>query len=79
MENLALQVRKIYDVAVHKADGPDPRGSKVQRRRRAEPAGPDNEDFCTSQLFLAFAADLRQNNVPAVALDLAVSKIHLNL
>src|SRR5262249_51671094 len=47
------------------------------RRGRSEPARPDEEDLRAQQLALSLLADLREEEVPAVALDLIGRQGHV--
>jgi hypothetical protein len=40
VQDLALQVALVHHVEVHDPDAADAGGGKVERERRAEPAGP---------------------------------------
>ena len=70
VDHLALQVRGVDDVRVDDPELADTRGCEVERRGRAEPAGADQQDARVEQLELARLADLRDEQVPAVALVL---------
>ena len=67
MHDLPLQVRLVDDVRVDDADSPDARRGEVERRRRAEPAGADQQDLRVEQLQLPLLAHLRDQKVAAVA------------
>src|SRR5437667_12560385 len=64
---MALEVRLVDDVRVDDPEPADARGSEVERCGRAEPAGADEQDLRLEQLELALLADLRDQEVPAVA------------
>ena len=70
VDDLALEVRQVDDVVVDDADRADARGGEVQRGRRAEPAGAEQQDLRVEQLLLALGADLGHEHVAAVALAL---------
>src|SRR5207237_3470097 len=70
VQHLPLEVRDVYDVAVHEAEGAHAGRGEVERRRRAEPARADQQDFAAQKPALSLVADLRQEEVAAVALDL---------
>src|SRR5207302_3062588 len=70
VQNLALQVREVDDVTVHEPDRPHAGRGQVERRRRPEAAGADEEDLRPEERALPLLADLAQQEVPAVALDL---------
>ena len=44
VQDLALQVGDVDDVEIHEADVADAGGGEVERERRAEPAGADQQD-----------------------------------
>ena len=70
VDDLALEVRQVDDVVVDDPDRADAGGGEVQRGRRAEPAGAEQQDLRVEQLVLALGADLRHEHVAAVALAL---------
>ena len=72
VENLPLQVAEVDDVEVDEAERADAGGRQVERRRRTEPAGADADDARLLQLPLTLDADLRNDQVAAVALDFVV-------
>jgi hypothetical protein len=72
VEDLALQVGEVDFVGVGEGEAPDAGGAEVQRRRAAQAAGPDDDDVRRTQLLLTIDADLRQQDVPAVAEKLLV-------
>ena len=55
---------------------PTPAGGEVERGRGAQAAGADDQGMGAEQLFLALDADLRQQDVPAVAQELVVVHLH---
>ena len=55
----------------------DPGRGQIERRRRAQPAGADDQHPGGLQPLLARAADLAQHQVAGVALDLLVGKAHV--
>ena len=67
VDDLALQVGRVDDVGVDDPELADARGREVERRRRAEAAGADEEHARVEQLQLAGLADLRDEQVAAVA------------
>src|SRR5205823_14249314 len=67
VDDLALEVRLVDDVRVDDPEPADARGREVERRRRPEPAGADQQDLRFEQLELPLLADLRDEQVPAVA------------
>ena len=44
MEDLAVQIGRLHDVAVRDPEGPDPGGSQVGGDHRSEPARAGDED-----------------------------------
>ena len=62
------RLREVDDVEVDEADGPDAGRREIQRGRRTEPAGADEQRLGGEQLGLAGRADLRDQQVAAVAL-----------
>ena len=68
VDDLALEVADVDDVEVDDADRPDAGGGEVERGRRAEPAGADEQRLRAEQLRLARRADLGDQQVAAVAL-----------
>ena len=67
VEDLALQVRGVDLVHVDDADRADAGRGEVQRGRRAEAAGAEQEHLGVEQLGLALDADLGQQEVALVA------------
>ncbi len=67
MDDLALQVRLVHDVRVDDPDATDTGGSEIERRGRAEAARADEQDLRVEQLQLPLLADLRDQQVTAVA------------
>jgi hypothetical protein len=76
VHHLALQVGQLDDVVVMQPDGADPGGGEIQQQRRAEAAGADHQHPRGQQLFLTLAADLGQQDVARIALDLGVGEAH---
>ena len=70
VQHLALQVRVVDVVGVDDAERPDAGGRQVERGRGAEPAGADEQHAAVEQALLALLADLRDQQVAAVAADL---------
>ena len=68
VDDLALEVAEVDDVEVDDADRPDAGGREVERSRRAEPAGADEQRLRAEQRGLALRADLGDQQVAAVAL-----------
>ena len=76
VRDLALQVGQIDHIVVDQPDRADAGGGEVEQHRRAEAARPDDQHARGEQLRLAGAADLRQQDMARVALDLVFAKIH---
>ena len=70
VDHLALQVREVDDVVVDDAERADAGRGEIQRGRRAEPAGAEQQDLRVEQLLLALDADLRDEHVARVAVAL---------
>ena len=68
VDDLTLEVADVDDVEVDDADRPDPGGREIQRTRRSEPTGADEEGLRAEQLRLAGRSDLRDEQMAAVAL-----------
>ena len=70
VDDLALEVGDVDDVVVDDAERADAGRGQVQRGRRAEPAGAEQQHLGVEQLLLALDADLGQQEVARVALAL---------
>ena len=70
VDDLALQVRLVDDVVVDDAERADAGGGEVEQRRAAEAARADDEHLGVLEPLLAGHADVRDDEVPAVAADL---------
>ena len=68
VHHLALQVADVDDVVVGDADRADAGGGEVEQNRAAEPAGADDEDLRVGETTLAERADVREDDMPRVAL-----------
>src|SRR5688572_18547988 len=75
MDDLPLQVAEVDDIEVHDADPADAGSREIHRRRGAETAGTDAQHAARLQLALPVDADLRHDQMPAVALDLVVGQL----
>ncbi len=67
MHDLALEVRLVDDVGVDDPERADSGRGEVERRRRAEAAGADEQDARVEEALLPVLADLRDEQVAAVA------------
>ncbi len=74
MDHLPLQVGKIDHIEIHDADPPDSRRRQIHAQRRTQPARADHEHLGALQLELAFHADFRHDQVPAVTEDFLFRK-----
>ena len=75
VNDLPLQVAEVDDVEIDDAERADAGGGEIHRRRRAEPARADAQHLGGLQLALPLDADLRHDQVPAVALDLVARQL----
>ena len=66
VDDLPLEVRLVDDVGVDDPDAADPGRGQVERGRRAESAGADQQHLRVEELELPFLADLRDEEVTAV-------------
>ncbi len=73
--NLPLQVAEVDDVEIDDAERADAGRGQIHRRRRSEAAGADAQHLRGLQLALTVHADLRQDQVPAVAPDLVAGEL----
>ena len=74
VQNLPLQVARVDHVEVDEAERADAGRGQIERRRRAEPAGADAQHARRLELALTLDADLRHDQVPAVALHFVVGQ-----
>jgi hypothetical protein len=74
VDHLALEVREVDDVVVDDAERADAGRGEVQRGRRAEAAGAEQQHARVEQLLLAALADLGDQDVARVALALLGAK-----
>ncbi len=77
MHDLALQIRQVHDVAVDEANGTNAGRSQVQAGWRAQAARADEQYLGTLQLELTFAADILEDDVPAVTLNFGLGEFHM--
>ena len=70
VDHLALQIGSVDDVVVDQAEGADPGRGQIERRRRPEASGPQQEDLGVQKLQLAVDPDLGQQGVARVAVAL---------
>jgi hypothetical protein len=75
VDDLPLEVAEIDNVEVDDPDPPDAGGGEVHRGRRTKAARPDTQHAPGLQAALPLDADLRHDQVPAVALDFVVRKL----
>ena len=76
MENLALKVRKIDGVKIHKSDSADARGCQIQGNGGAEAAGADAEDAGSLEPLLALQCDFGHDEMTGVTGDLIVAEFN---
>ena len=76
MRHLTLQVGQLDDVVIDQAERADAGGGEIQRQRTAKPAGADHQHTRLAQTRLAGAADLGEQDVARVALDLVFAELH---
>ena len=76
MEYLSLQVGQVDDVVVHQGDPADPGRGEIERRRRAETAGADDQRVAVEDALLAFDTERVKEDVPAVAEKLLVGHLY---
>ena len=74
VDDLALEVAEVDHVEIDDANPSDTGGGQIHRDRRAEPAGADAEHAGSLQLQLPLHADLRQDQMTAVASDLLIGE-----
>ncbi len=77
VHDLALEIGEIHGVVVDHPDGTHPGRRQVQQQGRAQPAGADHQHPGIQQPRLALAADLAQQDVARITLDLLLVKVHL--
>ena len=70
--DLPLEVGYVHLVGVDDTDSADSRRGQIQRRRRTEPAGADDQHARVQELLLSGAPDLFEDDVPAVSFNLLV-------
>src|SRR6476659_159352 len=75
-EWLAMQIRQFHLVGVDDRKVADARPGERRDNRAADAAGADNCDFRCFELALPYPADLRQDDVPRIAVELSVGKVH---
>ena len=75
VDDLPLEVGLVDNVEVDQAELADAGGGEVEPEGRAEAAGADKEDARGLEFFLAFHADFREDEVPAVAGDFVLGKL----
>ena len=70
MDDLALQVGLVHHVEVDDAERAHTGRGQVEQRRRAQAAGPHDQDLRVLQPLLPGHPDVRDDEVPAVPGDL---------
>ena len=79
MQHLPLEVRLVHGVVVDDPEPADSSRGEVQRRRGSEPTGADQEHARLEKPFLPGLADLRDQQVAAVAASLLVIQARRHL
>jgi hypothetical protein len=74
VEHLTLKVRHVHHVAVHEAHGAHARRGQIERGGGAQAARPDEQHLGAQELALSLLADVREEEVAAVALDLVAGE-----
>ena len=72
MQNLPLQIGQINGITVDQRDLADPGRGEIERGRRAESAGTDDQGMCGDNSGLSFDTDFVQQDMPAVTQQLLV-------
>ena len=70
VDHLAVQVARIHGIEIDKTEGADSSRGEIHRRRCAQPSRADAKNSSRFQLALTIDANLRHDQVPAVALHL---------
>lgn len=78
VKDLALEIGQVHYIAVDQPNGADSCSGQIQCRRGTEATGADEKNPGFGDFFLPLAADFRQQDMPAVAVNLFFSKFHLN-
>src|SRR6185503_10208542 len=73
-QRLTVEVREFDDIGIDDRQPADPCASKRRNNGAADPTRTDDRDARGFQLALTAAADLRQHNMPRVALELVVGE-----
>ncbi len=75
MNDLPLQVGHIHDIGIDNAERAHPSGSQVVGGRRAQATRPHQQHLGIEQFALAFFANLTEQEMTAVALELLVGHL----
>src|SRR6266849_5673834 len=76
VQHLALQIGEADMIVVDHRQLADPGGGEIEKRRRADAAGADDEDARGLQLLLAGAAHFAQHDVAGVTLEFVGGEGH---
>jgi hypothetical protein len=76
VEHLPLQVGDVDDVEIDEAERADSRRREIERGRRPQPARADEQHTRRLDPLLAVEADVRQDEVAAIAVELFAGEIH---
>ena len=79
VDDLALEVGKVYFVSICNADGTHAGCCQIHCCRSTQAACTNDQHFRIEQLLLSLDANLFQDDVTGVALDLFVGKCHLTV
>ena len=71
VQDLALEVTRVHLVEVDDTDRADPRSGQVEGQRRSQPTRSHAKHPCGLELKLPFKANLRQRDMPSIAMQLA--------
>src|SRR5690242_8835938 len=74
MQHLPLQVRNVDDIEIDEAERADACRGEIERERGAKRAGADEQDASRFELALPVDADVRKDEVPAVAQHLLIGQ-----
>src|SRR6185312_7903810 len=77
VKDLALEIGQVHYIAVDQPNGADSCSGQIQCRRGTEATGADEKNPGFGDFPLPLAADFRQQDMPAVTVDLFFSKIHV--
>jgi len=79
VNDLTLQVRQVHHIIIDDADRADAGGRQIHRGRRSQTARADDQHSRGEQLLLSAYADLLQNQMPRISLQLVIRESHVLL